>query len=134
MTKPSACISRIRIMRFAHALADENRAAIKNRLSVLDGLSDMSFAEKQLSVHYQFPLLNLETILAVVNSIDNIPSYNFSSRIGHAVTLFMEQNEQDYSEHACGWQRYVEDIYIYYFDILHGNKFAVRKQQSRKYN
>lgn len=134
MTKPPAYTSRIRIMRFAHSLTDENREAIKKCLSVLDGLSDMSFAEKQLSVHYQFPLLNLETILAVVNPIDNIPRYNFPSRISHAVTLFMEQNEQDYSEHACGWQRYVEDIYIYYFDILHGNKFDVRKQQWRKYN
>lgn len=134
MTKPPTYTSRIRIIRFAYSLTDENREAIKKRLSVLDNLSDVRFTEKQLSVHYQFPLLNLDTILAAVNSLDKLPEYSSLCRLGHAVILFMEQNEQDYAEYACGWQRYVEDIYIFYFDILHGNKFDVRQQQWRKYN
>ncbi len=119
MIQNHSIILKIHEIKFSHSLSDDNREALETKLTRFEGLSKVDFMEKQLTVHYQFPLLNFEAILKAVISYTNYSNFSLINRIENTITIFMEGNEQNYLNYQCGWNHYVEDIYIQYFELRH---------------
>jgi len=119
MSLNHSMILKTREIRFSHSLLDGDREALEIKLARCDGLSKINFMEKRLTVDYQFPLLNFESILEIINSNTNITNFSLFNRIKNKLTNFMEENEQDYLNFQCGWDHYVEDINIQYFEFRH---------------
>ena len=112
-------ISKIHEIISSHSLSIDDRQAVETILARFEGLSKIDFMGDRFTVHYQFPLLNLENILEAVNSNTNNTNFSLLNRIKNTITIFMERNEQDYFSYPCGWNHYVEDINIQYFEFRH---------------
>ena len=122
---------RQRTIRFKAPLTDEMRQGIEKGLQHMALLENFEFSGNQLSFSYPFPEMNLGEILGHLKASN--PGWKISNPFYYQLLAFMEKNERDYSVYQPGWQRYIEDIFIHYFDLRHGDKRNIRDVTWRKY-
>lgn len=99
----------------------------------MEGIDNALINENNLAIQYQFPVTTKKAMLSALAKLTDNTDIGLFHRIRNMIAAFMEENEKDFLICPGGWHRYIEDIYVDYFDLRHGGKNDVRKQTWRKY-
>jgi hypothetical protein len=118
-------------LNFKQSPAEEDRKKIIEYLESLDLLENISLIDTHLSFDYPFPLVTISIMKSQLQT--EFPAHPITMQFLTSLYAYMENNERDYIVFQPGWSRYVEDIYIHYFDQRHGGKRDVKNMLWRKY-
>ena len=116
---------------FKQSPDEEARKKIINYLESLSQLENITLENSLLSFEYPFPLITIKIMLSQLQT--EFPDHPITMPLFASLHAYMENNERDYIIFQPGWSRYVEDIYIYYFDQRHGGKRDIKNMLWRKY-
>lgn len=116
---------------FKQSPDEEDGKKIIAYLDSLNQLENIKLDDNLLSFDYPFPLLTFKIMQSQIQS--EFPEHSITVPVLASFYAYMENNERDYIVFQPGWSRYVEDIYIHYFDQRHGGKRDVKNMLWRQY-
>ena len=111
-------------------------AAVRPMLTTLrdmDGVEAVQLVAGRLTMTYRFPGTGMPAILTALEEVAGGTRQQPLNRLLNHCRAFMEKNERDNLLSACGWHRYIEDIYMRHFDAGLNARIDIRKQTWRKY-
>ena len=120
-------------IRFTHAVAAADARRMITSLQYADGVEEVNLVGGKLTVAYRFPGTTIPAVLAALDQVAGGYRQPPLQRLLNHCRAFMEKNERDNLLSACGWHRYIEDIYMHHFDAGLKARIDIRKQTWRKY-
>ena len=121
------------LVRLKHVLAGEDSRTVITSLLAVDGVDDVEITGDQMNIYYLFPETTMDSILSIIDQVTGLARQKKLNRYKNTILAFMETNERDKLIYACGWRRYIEDIYMRHFDPGLNDRIDIRKQTWRKY-
>lgn len=129
----SGAMQRTRRLRFIRPPDHVTEREVIRDLLAVDGVEAADFQGAEIRIHYRFPEVALDSLLGVFEGYQDRLRLRPLQRVRLRILAYMEENERVAAASACGWRRYLEDIYSRYFNTGMPEQGDVRKQTWRKY-
>ena len=113
--KPADNLTRAVEITFPGQITDEEKNKIHEQIVAIYPLLDIEIDNHIMRVRYSLSSTRFSLLWQIVaNNIHSIP-INFAKKLKYSMRAYIEDNENDHLKYSCGWDNYIQDIFINYY-------------------
>ena len=102
-------------VRLHKAIPDSQINSLVNAFTQIDGIVELSVSEHRIHIEYLFPLISLSEIWRDLMQLLDKKLFSYTQIIIYSFRAYLEDNEQSHLTRQYGWEKYIRDVYISYF-------------------
>ena len=89
---------------------------LKKALARIDAVTEFRFSDRNIYIEYLFPMAGYHEIWSVLKQLLDTNRFSYSQRLLNSLRAYLEENEQAHLSRQPGWETYIRNVYITYFD------------------